>query len=222
MQNRYCYICAKPATSDEHAPPKCLFPETKDTIDGTNYRINLITVPSCDEHNSAKSHHDEYLLQALAGSYTSSEIALQQFCTKVKRAFEKRPSKAEHFVKISRPVKLKREHENGWEDGAQITVEGERLDIVLENCARALFFHETGRRIEGKAQVITGFTLYMNEEIQDNITKSIEASNKHFQQHPQLGANPKIFWYKYQEGRSSITFLMRFYEYSEVIVRLFK
>ena len=222
MQSRYCYVCGKPATSDEHAPPKCLFPESKDTVDGADYRINLITVPSCDEHNSAKSHHDEYLMQALAGSYTSNDVALQQSCTKVKRAFEKRPSKAESFVKSSQPVLLKREHDSDWEEGAQIIVEGERLDLVLENCARAIFFHETGRRIQGTAQVITAFTQYLNEDLQKSINESVEQASNHFKYHPQRGANPTIFWYKYEEGYASVTLLMKFYEFSEVLVRLFK
>ena len=53
-----CYYCGEPAMSEEHVPPKCLFPEQKDT--GKDYRKNLITVPSCDKHNAGKSCDDEF------------------------------------------------------------------------------------------------------------------------------------------------------------------
>ena len=49
-----CYMCDSIATTREHVPPKCLFPEKKDIGDDI-YRQNLITVPSCDKHNTSKS-----------------------------------------------------------------------------------------------------------------------------------------------------------------------
>ena len=64
-----CYWCGRDATSREHVPPKCLFPEDKDikSIYKGTFRRSLITVPSCDEHNLAKSHDDEYLMVCLGG-----------------------------------------------------------------------------------------------------------------------------------------------------------
>jgi hypothetical protein len=53
-----CYMCDSPETSREHAPPLCFFPETKDV--GRDLRRNLVTVPSCDVHNSKKSKDDEF------------------------------------------------------------------------------------------------------------------------------------------------------------------
>ncbi len=58
MKNdQYCYWCGEPATSKEHVPPKCLFPEDKDIkpILNETFREHLITVPSCDKHNLSKS-----------------------------------------------------------------------------------------------------------------------------------------------------------------------
>lgn len=65
MKNQeICYWCGWVATSSEHVPPKCLFPESKDVkgIYDRSFRNNLITVPSCDKHNMKKSHDDEYLM----------------------------------------------------------------------------------------------------------------------------------------------------------------
>ena len=222
MLKRTCYMCESEATSDEHAPPKCIFPERKDTPDGVDYRVNLITVPSCEIHNSSKSQHDEYLLHALSGSYTSSNIGLTQFLTKVQRAFSRAPTKASTFIKRSEPVLLKRTEEDEWEEGAQVIIEGDRLDIVLDNCARALYFYETGKKFSGAAHVITAFTMYLHEEVQANITASIAAATDYFGRHERKGANPNVFWYQFEEGEKSAIFLMRFYSHSEVLVRLTK
>lgn len=55
-------MCDRLACSREHVPPRNLFPKEKD-IRRENYRKNLITVPSCELHNAAKSHDDEFLMQ---------------------------------------------------------------------------------------------------------------------------------------------------------------
>ncbi len=124
-----------------------------------------MTVPSCDLHNSEKSHDDEYLLFVLAGSYTSSGIGLAQFLTKVRRAFEKRPSKANNFVQKSVPVQLKRLGQSEWEHGAQVIIDGQRIDGVLGNGARALYHHHTRSKFQGQAEVITSFTMYLDEKL---------------------------------------------------------
>jgi len=60
MPQPTCYMCDQSSTSREHVPPRCLFPESKD-VRG-DFRQNLLTVPSCDEHNSGKSADDEFLM----------------------------------------------------------------------------------------------------------------------------------------------------------------
>ncbi len=222
MSIRTCYMCELEATSDEHAPPRCLFPEQKDVPDGIDYRINLITVPSCEKHNSLKSHDDEYLLHVLSGSFTSSHVGLTQFITKVHRAFEKAPSKASSFIQRYEPILLKRHTDDEWEQGAQVKVEAERLDLVLGNCARALYFHETAQKLVGPVQVITAFTMYLDAEVQANITSSVDTTKAYFASHPPKGENPDVFWYKFDEGVNTVTFFMCFYSSSEVLVMLNK
>jgi hypothetical protein len=217
-----CYMCQRLATSSEHAPPLCIFPERKDTAEGTDYRRNLITVPSCDEHNSKKSRDDEYLLFALAGSYTSSNVGLTQFTTKVRRAFEHRPSKADHFVSRSAPVRLRKLEQVEWEDGLQVIVQGDRIDAVLENCARALYFHETGKKFQGPAAVLTHFTMYGDKDVQGNITRAFLATESVFANQPRRGNNHDVFWYKFQESSATAVIYMSFYGESTAIVRFKK
>ena len=52
---RKCYVCGREATSREHVPPRCFFP------DDNRYRKQLITVRSCTEHNEDTSLDDEYV-----------------------------------------------------------------------------------------------------------------------------------------------------------------
>ena len=47
-----CYACPKSATTKEHVPPLSFFPEDQ--------RKNLITVPSCEDHNNSNSKDAEY------------------------------------------------------------------------------------------------------------------------------------------------------------------
>jgi hypothetical protein len=48
-------MCGDPATTREHAPPRCFFP-------GKGAGLQLATVPSCDRHNGKKSGDDMYVL----------------------------------------------------------------------------------------------------------------------------------------------------------------
>lgn len=57
-----CYFCGNPDVSDEHVPPQCFFPDDR--------RNALISVRSCDEHNSNKSKDDEYF----RGVFLSSNL----------------------------------------------------------------------------------------------------------------------------------------------------
>jgi hypothetical protein len=70
---KQCYMCDAPATSKEHVPPKCIFPERKDS-DGQYLREGLITVPSCELHNSKKSADDEFLMVSIAGLFSNNSI----------------------------------------------------------------------------------------------------------------------------------------------------
>lgn len=215
-------MCPGLATSREHAPPRCLFPAAKDTADGANYRKNLITVPACDEHNSEMSCDDEYLMFALSGSYTSSGVGLGQFLTKVARAFERQPSKRLNFIRKSAPVRLRRVGVSIWEDGAQVVLEGHRIDNVLANCARALYFYRTGRKFLGPAHVLTNFTMYHDPNFQEEVTNAFEAAERHFAGAPALGDNPAVFTYQFDESAATALFLFSFYENSTALVRFKK
>jgi hypothetical protein len=92
MPTSHCYRCASRATSREHVPPRNLFPEASES-GGVDYRLNLVTVPSCDAHNSAKSNDDEFLMVSLAGIFGSNSIGFMHRLGKVDRAVLKSASR---------------------------------------------------------------------------------------------------------------------------------
>ena len=68
----FCAYCGEPKVSDDHIPPKNIFP--------TN-RTNLITVPACHEHNGSRSELDERFRNYVAthiGNDTPNARALIQ------------------------------------------------------------------------------------------------------------------------------------------------
>ncbi len=83
---RICFMCDESAPTNDHIPPKCIFPEQKDV--GVDYRKNLITVPACDNHNLKTSLDDEYLMGILAFHWRNNQAAYRQSITKIKRAFQ--------------------------------------------------------------------------------------------------------------------------------------
>src|SRR6266850_2946355 len=101
-----CYCCEQLGTTDEHVPPKCLFPERKDLPAGIDLRRNLITVPSCPTHNLEKSGDDEYLMYVLTMNLPAEKIAEYHFSTKVLRGINRRPLLINRILAKTSPVTI--------------------------------------------------------------------------------------------------------------------
>jgi hypothetical protein len=212
-------MCEQQATTVEHAPPRCIFPERKDVPSGKDYRRDLITVPSCELHNTATSRDDEYLLYILSASITSSDVGLTQFLSKVKRAAERSPALASSMVVSSDPVKIFHEDTQELKDAYGIQVEGNRVDLVLKKIAAALYFHEKKVRFGGEIKVVTEFTLYNDPTLNSSIASAVPVAEEYFSAHPKNGSNPDVFFYRFEEGPNSAIMLMNFYETSKVLVK---
>jgi hypothetical protein len=154
-----CYYCGDAATSTEHVPPKCLFPESIDAY-GEDLRRNLITVPSCDVHNLAKSKDDEFLMVCLTTAVGNNGIGFIQTNTKVRRAVQRTSGRLLGTV-MSDPE----ETELRVPDGPVFPVMIGRPDLprlcrALEHVARGLYLHAFGERFEGKCSVMPEFIEY--------------------------------------------------------------
>lgn len=211
-----CYRCDAEATSVEHVPPRCLFPEKKDMPDGFDYRKNLITVPSCEAHNTARSHDDEYLLCVLVSSFENNAAARQHFETKIMRLLRKKPWFQKTLLKFFKPVML-----NGEETGA-FKVDLKRLRNVLESVAYGLYFFTFNERWFDKIKIIplgmfkkegASFIRHPLEVI------ILECSKVFFSDKEKQGENPDIFYYQiYRDmDNNQLVIRMVFYGGVEVI-----
>jgi hypothetical protein len=129
-----CYFCGVAATSREHVPPKSLF----------DAGAASITVPSCAEHNSNRSKHDEYLRLVISGS------AWVHVAKAVRGKIERSASRGRG---PARRVLA------GVYGGQHYDAEIDRLNACAEAMARAIIFHEYGTRpaLDVRPEVVCHF-----------------------------------------------------------------
>lgn len=193
-----CYMCNDRATSSEHVPPKCLFPEQKDLPEGVNLRKSLITVPSCDLHNSKKSNDDEYLLYLLAMSIPSNDIGKNQFLSKILRAISRNPSLISNIFTNSHSAEAKNLCSNERYEAIGFQVENSRINTIFEHLSRALYFHHFNKKSNGKLKIYKNFLLSIEDNYIETNKKIAEAdimSEKLFSKEPCYGSNPDVFRY---------------------------
>lgn len=195
-----CYMCDEIASSREHVPPLCLFPEIKDTK-GFNFRKNLITVPSCNIHNSNKSDDDEFLMLSLSGLLKNNPVGNFHQMTKANRALRR---KNKDFIE----KEVLRNHKYGkiqTTDGKfRIISVGnpnfERLSKCLEHIAFGLYFYEFNERFQGELRMILEFIDYSDENTQ-TLKKFLK---RRFEIEKELnleikGSNPEVFYYQFHK-----------------------
>ena len=127
----YCYFCGTEATTREHFPPKSLFPESNDySNDMTDYRFNLMTVPSCAEHNNTRSLDDEYTALSII-------MIAKKCCDKFPRYIAKWIE-----VLIRNNFALVKMLFDDFPKTPLLNIDRIRVDNVIESIARAIYYHE--------------------------------------------------------------------------------
>lgn len=208
-------MCDSEATSREHAPPKSIFPELRDV--GQDFRKELITVPSCDAHNSSKSKDDEFLMVSLAGIVGNNSIGYQHKLTKVDRAVRRTANRLLNNVFIKKPlVKSIELDRNKYIEILWGNPDIERLNSCFNNIARALHHHYFGYRFVGEVKAHLDFLFYDDVNIRTlakliRDKSAIDLANK-----PNLGSNPSIFYYQVSDFDESGLFMMKLCFYGGV------
>jgi hypothetical protein len=208
-----CYMCDSIATSREHVPPACFFPKAKGI--GQDLRRNLITVPSCDRHNSLKSKDDEYLLAVIAmGAVMGNKVGQHLFWGKFLRAVARRPHVYKSFFADKGTVakgKLR-----------ALKIDRKRFNNCIDHLARALFFDAYKRKWQLPI-IIVSPNLYSGIHSDQMVShqptlKAVESSRQFLGSEPIKGENPEVFKYRirYDEENEVYTFAAVFYDYCEV------
>lgn len=189
-------MCERPATSREHVPPRNLFPEAKD-VGGKNYRLNLITVPSCEAHNSAKKCDDEFLMVSLAGIVGNNSLGYRHRFGKVDRAVRASANK------LLSQVLLKEESRervdlvgNEYAEVIWGTPDVARLTRCFEHIAHGLHHHHFAAPFHGRLFVHLGYLARKehNPAVWDQFLRDRAALD--VEGKPKCGSNPEVFYYQ--------------------------
>lgn len=221
-----CYMCDKEPVGDEHVPPRCLFPEQKDLPEGVDLRQQLITVPACEEHNTAKSKDDEYLLYLLVINLPANETAKNHFHSKILRGIQRNPALINRFTATQQPV-IAVDNETGKAfRTVAVRIEDKRLDSALDHIARALYFHHLGSQWLGSVRIQPDFLLQSldpdkGRKLNELGAKMAEAADQIFAKCDFHGANPDVFKYQVHEGGDKVHKLMRLHFYNGCRVSVF-
>lgn len=190
----YCYFCDSLATSKEHIPPRCLFPEKKDLPDGIDYRKDLITVPSCHAHNSEQSKEDEYLHFVLLHGYFNNRISQDHFNSKIVRAMTRRPALLFAFYETQMPVIV------DGDPTLSVEIDRTRFENSLERIVQGLIVKNYGLRWSKPIKIYTPLLLENNQPEANKfnclVTELGHAVINRLRNIEKRGANPEIFWYQ--------------------------
>lgn len=212
MDSDLCYACNKLATTSEHSPPSCLFPENKYLPEGVSMRQGrLIKVRSCAEHNTEKSADDEYFRFVLAVNVMANPRGHGQALTKVLRSFQRRPAVKAGFLKNAKTVNIRESYGSKIHKADEVPIDFERFDRSLKLTSLGIYRDYYGNRFTGEVLTFADFVdLPGDSEFQELRLKIYDEASKEFSLISKLGDNPEVFWYQVLEKYHPQITLMRF------------
>jgi hypothetical protein len=193
-----CYMCERPATTREHAPPRCFFPDFKDV--GRDLRRNLISVPSCKDHNTAKSHDDQYVMAMVVMQFQTTGVARDQFSSKIIRTLKHSLSLVGRIFAEPRHVKVQDE------PSIAVTVDRARFDRVMSSTCRALLYHHSGQKLTDEVTVFSP-GIFHKDTFQGDADETALAYEvrRVLKDLPRLGENHDVFWYQFLHQPQQLT-----------------
>jgi hypothetical protein len=211
-------MCSAPATSSEHVPPKCLFPERKDLPHGIDLRKNLFKVPSCDTHNSQKSHDDEYFLYILSGSFQINEVGRNLYRTKVRRSIKRNSSILEKIASTATSVSFKdsmSDRTGSMVNSVTYELDADRFNTIIDRLGRAIYFCHFKEKwlfsIKYQAEFLLA-TQNPSDEANEKLKEITKQADEWFSGVAFYGENPEVFKYQALETDISRKMRLHFYE----------
>jgi len=172
---KQCYICGNPATSKEHAPAQSYFPEDQ------AFRINLVTVPACREHNEDTAKDDEYVRNIISMSLGGNNVAFKQFLDKTIESFEQSKGLLVTTIKNSQRVYT---DENGTiKPTVAFQIDRDRFNKVIRKIAYALFYKTYKEPWDRELIVMTEFLRQGNMQA-DEFGELIRQVKPLIEEHP--------------------------------------
>jgi len=195
-----CYNCGAPATTSEHAPPECFFPD--------GYNTGLVEVPSCAEHNLSLSADVEYVRNIICEQYGTNLVA-SRVAETARASFENSPKLFNRTFSRVRPIIV------AGEETGSFRIDMPRFKRVIKAIAFAMYYHDFGKRNEGDFNVFST-SLHSQSNLYLGIPDGYEnlrdiLSRTHFKSMPV--PQPKVFKYGISRpGEGQIHYRFEFYE----------
>lgn len=209
-------MCDKVTTGDEHVPPKCIFPERKDLSYGIDYRKQLFTVPSCDEHNSKKSKDDEYLCYVLTMSQQINPVGRNHYISKIRRAIKRNPSLLKNFATTAQSVKVMSSQGGSIEKSFSFHLEEDRFNRIIDRLGRAIYYLHYQEKwlnhIRYQAEFLRSAIDHENVDRSNvRIWEMSKEADCLFSNAVFYGDNPEVFKYQAVEHDDSKRMRLHFY-----------
>ncbi|RZG76734.1 hypothetical protein [Acinetobacter sp. WCHAc060025] len=213
-----CYMCDKPVVSKEHAPPKCLFPK------GNEFRSDLITVPSCKEHNQDLSQADVILLQLLLSQPIQEnrpfKILKDQFLNRDSVNFKRKIGSFSN--QINQIVPATYINTTGEQINSGLIFFKQSASIIfnsLEKLGCALYFNDYQKKLTGKYYVNLDVLIQKNNNDEKQI-QDLYVLNKNLFDMFEIkfkGPVPNVFQYRiYDHGGLGQQVIIEFLFYEEI------
>lgn len=222
-----CYMCNAEATSKEHVPPRSFFPAEKDLPAGVALRKQLITVPSCDQHNTQKSTDDEYLHYAVLMCIANNPTGQKYFAAKGVRAIDKNRPVFEELVRQHRPVIAQDTTTGVRSRTLALKLDMARIKAALEKMGRGLYFHHFQTKWLARVDVYPHFVIDLEgpnpRQFNDTNQSLLHFVETRLATEPTQGANTEVFSYRFSVVDATdlhVIALLSFYEASHVTLLL--
>jgi hypothetical protein len=202
-----CYMCDADGPTREHVPPFSFFPP--------GHRSNLLTVPSCSEHNNSNSLDVEYARNVIVSQISTNALARTWFQGPTLRSYKRSPGlRNRTFAKMT-PVIV---------DGHETVIvecEMPRFESIVKAIAYACYFNDFGKRYH-RDWVIFSSSLVATEILVQGLPDPNESLRVWLRSLPFTDmptSNPEVFRYGIHiENESDGVYSYRFEFYEGFVI----
>lgn len=198
-----CYACSAPSVDFDHVPPRSFFPKY-------GMQRQLLSVPSCAEHNQNQSGVDEYLKNILVGTASIPNSAVRASSVRgVARLAGLMESQIPRYG-------LSKDSTGKVVVDPSPFVDWDLMVAGIEKIARGIYFHHHSyqRKLLGRLSVAPHF-LGVDPAAEPELKQAIEAqlseTEKKLATQPVFGDYPDIFKYQILEDVEMTVISMTFF-----------
>lgn len=177
--------------------------------------MNLMTVPSCDKHNTSKSDSDEYARNLFTMSTKINEVGHNHGLDKSMRSISKSRKEIEKYFRGSTEVvdndKITR----------RILIDKYKISDYFNGLAYGLYRKTFEKNYEGYWYIHLDFDIPISGKHSslDNAQKRVAKALREIEFKNFLGENPEVFKYSYYTDARGLTiFKLVFYDGAPVFI----